>query len=132
MKNLNSYRSSYLPVTAILIAIISLTYSCTKDSMDDNMEPAGGSNAGLKAPGANEVWIQASAFTPETITVTTGTTITWTNKEGSIHTVTSDTGLFNSGNMGINGTFSFKFNVAGTFLYHCILHPTMTAKVVVN
>ena len=132
MKRLSDSGLRHFHTVLIFVAILFTSYSCSKDSMDDNMEPAGGSKPVLKEPGANEVWIQGSAFTPETITVTAGTTITWTNNDGIIHTVTSDTGLFDSGNIANKGTYSFKFNAAGTYLYHCIVHPTMTAKVVVN
>jgi plastocyanin len=72
------------------------------------------------------------AFNPSTITVAAGTTITWTNKDAIAHTVTSDNKLFDSGSIGSNGTYSFTFATAGTFSYHCTVHPTMTASVTVN
>ncbi|OFX38777.1 MAG: hypothetical protein A2X05_04810 [Bacteroidetes bacterium GWE2_41_25] len=109
---------------------MSTSNSCTKDAADDTPGPGGKPN--VTVPGANEVWIQGTSFTPETITVIAGTTITWTNKDGIIHTVTSSTELFDSGNIASNGTYSFKFNTAGSFPYFCKVHPTMTAKVVVN
>jgi len=85
-------------------------------------------------PPANEVYIQNMAFTPATITVTVGTTLKWTNKDGIAHTVTSDTGstTLNSGNINSQGVFSFMFMVAGTYNYHCTIHPNMTGKVIVN
>jgi plastocyanin len=113
-----------------LIAILTITSGCSKDNMDDMHNTTEKPDA--PKPGTNEVWMQGSLFNPDKITVTAGTTITWTNKDGSVHTVTSDTGLFDSGNMGVNGTFSHKFSTAGTFLYHCAVHPTMTGSVVVN
>lgn len=82
--------------------------------------------------GANEVSIQGMAFSPATLTVTAGTTVKWTNMDGVAHTVTSDTQLFDSGNLGSNGTFSYKFMTAGTYNYHCAYHSSMTAKVIVN
>jgi plastocyanin len=85
-------------------------------------------------PAANEVYIQNMAFAPATITVTVGTTVKWTNKDGVAHTVTSDTGstTLNSGNIISKGVFSFMFTAAGTYNYHCAIHPGMTGKVVVN
>jgi VCBS repeat-containing protein len=71
-------------------------------------------------------------FDPLTITVNTGTTITWTNKDVYGHTVTSDTGLFDSGTIDASGTFSYTFNTAGTFPYHCKVESTMTGTVVVK
>jgi plastocyanin len=87
----------------------------------------------MEAPqGANEVYIQGSAFSPATITVAVNTTVVWTNKDGIAHTVTSDTDVFDSGNMAANATYSFTFTTAGTYPYHCTYHPGMLGSVVVN
>lgn len=86
----------------------------------------------VAGPGANEVWIQGRAFNPATITVTAGTTITWTNKDGVNHTVTSTTALFDSGTIANNGTYSHTFNSTGTFTYTCTIHPDMAGTVIVN
>jgi len=77
--------------------------------------------------------MQGMAFTPSTITVSAGTTITWTNNDGVVHNVTSNTsGLFSSGSISPNGTYSHLFSTAGTFSYKCTIHPSMTGSVVVN
>ena len=76
--------------------------------------------------------IQNFAFNPEKITVPVGTTITWTNKDSAPHTVTSNNGAFNSGTLGNGGTFQFTFNTVGTFDYHCNIHRSMTATVIVT
>jgi len=97
--------------------------------------PTTGSNSGSKGssgPGANEVWIQGMAFTPASITVDAGTTVKWTNKDAIGHTVTSNDGTFDSGTIAPNGTFSYTFANAGTFAYHCKIHPYMTASVLVK
>lgn len=91
-----------------------------------------GGTGGTSGPGVNEVFIQGMAFNPSTITVAAGTTITWTNKDAIAHTVTSLTNLFNSGNIGTGGTYSFTFTTAGSYSYYCAIHPTMTASVTVN
>lgn len=107
----------------LLIAILGFT-GCSKDTSNtDNNSPT---------PEANEVWIQGMAFNPSTITVTVGTTVKWTNKDSASHTVTSDTGLFDSGSIANSATYTFTFTTAGTYQYHCTIHPTMTAKVVVQ
>ena len=116
MKNLVVSKSKFLISMAILFSILSIINSCKKTT----------------DPGTNEVFIQGMAFGPSTITVTSGMTITWTNKDGVPHTVTSNTGLFDSGTINANGTYSHLFSTAGTFPYKCTLHPSMTASVVVN
>jgi plastocyanin len=72
------------------------------------------------------------AFNPASLIVTAGTTVKWTNKDGIIHNVTSNTGVFSSGSIPDNGTFSYTFSTAGTYQYHCTIHPSMTATVVVT
>jgi plastocyanin len=80
------------------------------------------------------VTIQGFAFSPQVITVKEGTTITWTDMDSTAHTVTSVSGptSFNSGDLTPSGgTFQFKFSEAGTYNYHCMIHPSMTATVIV-
>jgi plastocyanin len=86
----------------------------------------------IDSPGVNEVWIQNFGFNPVTITVAAGTTITWTNKDNVAHTVTSTTGIFDSGSFGTNGTYVHTFSTAGNFPYYCTIHPYMTGTVIVN
>jgi plastocyanin len=78
-------------------------------------------------------------FTPATLTVSAGTTVTWSNTGAVIHSVTSDTGAFDSSPSCPTGpcinpgaSFSHVFAQAGTFAYHCKVHPNMTGTVVVN
>jgi plastocyanin len=82
--------------------------------------------------GANEVAIQNMAYNPSTLTVKAGTTIKWTNLDPATHDVTSDTGVFQSGNMTNGQTYSYTFNQTGTYPYHCIIHPSMKASIVVE
>ncbi len=82
-------------------------------------------------PTAN-VSISGFSFQPQTINVTAGTTVTWTNLDSVTHTVTSDTGLFDSGSLSTGQTFSRTFNTAGSYDYHCSIHPSMTGSVIVT
>jgi plastocyanin len=127
MNNFIGYKSRLLIGITLLLALLSISDSCTKSSNT----PSGGSPGG-SSPGANEVWIQGMAFNPSTRSVAAGTIITWTYKDAIAHTVTSDTNLFDSGSIPANGTYSHTFATAGTFTYHCTIHPTMTASVIVN
>lgn len=132
MKNLISSKSRLLSSVTLLLALLNISNSCTKSSTTDPYTSGGTGSKGVTTPGANEVWIQGMAFDPSTITVTTGTTITWTNKDAIGHSVTSDTGVFDSGIINASGTFSYTFDTAGTFTYHCKVHSTMTASVIVK
>ncbi len=72
------------------------------------------------------------AFKPATLTVTVGTTVTWTNTGSAAHTVTADDGSFGSGTLQGGATFRQTFSKAGTYAYHCSIHSSMTATVVVT
>lgn len=72
-------------------------------------------------------------FSPKPIQVTVGATVTWTNNTAPTHTATSDTGAWNTGNI-VSGATStaIAFPTAGTFTYHCAIHPTITGSVIVS
>ena len=77
------------------------------------------------------------AFSPATLTIKAGTTVTWKNTTAVPHTVTSDDGKsFDSGSSNPIaaqvGTFSFTFTTPGTFAYHCSIHPFMKATIIVQ
>jgi plastocyanin len=81
---------------------------------------------------AAQVRIANLAFDPATTTVATGNTVTWSNDDTVPHTVTADDGLFDSGILDPGGSFSWTFTDPGSIAYHCQLHPTMQATVVVE
>jgi len=83
-------------------------------------------------PAHANVEISGFAFVPSTLTVSVGTTVTWTNKDSVSHTVTSNDNLFNSGTLANGATFQHTFSQKGTFQYHCSIHTSMTAKVIVE
>jgi plastocyanin/uncharacterized membrane protein YozB (DUF420 family) len=62
------------------------------------------------------------AFLPAVVTVNVGTTVVWINKERAKHTVTSDDGLFESGDQGMEQVFQFTFESPGTYNYYCRFH----------
>jgi plastocyanin len=72
------------------------------------------------------------AFKPGTLTIAKGTRVKWTNKGAVTHTSTSNKGVWDSGSIAPGDSFSRVFKKAGTFKYHCTIHPTMTAKIVVS
>ena len=116
-------------ISILLVIFMSNILGCNKNSTSPN--DTGGT------PGANEIFIQGMAFSPATKTISVGTTIKWTNKDNTTHTVTSGTpgspsGLFDSGNLGNNGVFSFTFSQAGTFKYYCKIHSSMTGTITVQ
>ncbi len=96
----------------------------------DNMKSSGSSTA---PEATNSVEISNMAFGPASITVKKGATVTWTNKDSIAHTVTGDSQDGPASKSLANGdTYSFTFNSAGTFKYHCSIHSSMTGTVTVT
>jgi amicyanin len=79
-----------------------------------------------------DVTIAGFSFQPAEITVPVGSTVTWTNQDSVIHTVTARDGTFDSGNLSHNETFSHTFQESGTFEYYCTIHTYMEGKVIVE
>ncbi|HEY5651380.1 MAG TPA: copper-containing nitrite reductase [Acidimicrobiia bacterium] len=71
-------------------------------------------------------------FSINVLTVPVGTTVTWTNQDTTMHTVTAVDGSFDSGYYGEGESWSFTFTEAGEYEYYCIPHPWMRAKVIVE
>lgn len=69
-------------------------------------------------------------FSPVTLTIKRGTTVTWTNNDLMTHQVKSD--LFNSDILTKGASFSFTFNDAGTVNYYCSIHAAMTGQIIVE
>jgi len=93
--------------------------------------PGGAVGAGRSAATA-AVTIDNFTFTPQTLTVKVGTTITWTNHDDIPHAVMSENADFHSKALDTDDSFSYTAAKPGTYSYFCSLHPRMTAKVVVE
>src|SRR5579859_4378583 len=90
---------------------------------------AGGS---IRAASTN-VNIVDFAFNPSAVSIQPNDSVTWSWVGTFSHSSTSnDTNLWNSGIQGTGATFSHTFTSAGTFPYHCMVHPFMTAAVTVQ
>ena len=71
-------------------------------------------------------------FVPPQISLSSGSTISWTNDDSLAHTVTSDEGLFDSGPISPGEIWDNTFDSPGQFTYHCLIHPFMTGKIIIN
>lgn len=84
---------------------------------------------GAAAWGATQVNIQDFAFVPATVVIDKGENVKWTNLDLAVHTSTSDTGKWDSGDITHGNSFEFRFTTTGTFHYHCSYHTTMKGTV---
>jgi len=79
-----------------------------------------------------EIKIANFTFDPPVLTMKAGTTVTWVNNDSVPHTATGDNGEFDTGSIAPGGSASITFDTAGTFAYHCTIHPNMTASITVQ
>jgi plastocyanin len=133
MKKLIGSISRSAIVIAMLFVIFIIDNSCTKDNTAD-LNGSGGTKK-ITAPkggaGISEVVIQGMSFSPETLTVASGTTVTWTNEDNSPNIVTSEDGMF-GGVIRSNGTYSYTFSTVGNYKYFNRVLTSMTGNIVVN
>lgn len=83
------------------------------------------------SPGA-EVKIDNFSFSPATLTVAAGTTVTWVNRDDIPHTAVSVDKVFKSKVLDTGDKFSYTFAKAGRYPYFCSLHPKMTGEILVR
>jgi plastocyanin len=117
----------------------SLVISFTLLACGQKAQNAGSSNnppaaaaADDQSASATQVKIDNFSFAPQTLTVTAGTTVTWTNHDDVPHNVVSTDKVFKSKTMDTDEKFSYTFAKPGTYNYYCSIHPRMTATVVVK
>lgn len=80
----------------------------------------------------HDVSIVDFSFNPSSINVTAGDSVKWTNNGSFDHTSTSDSGVWNSGTIPSGSSFTRQFSTPGSFPYHCAIHTTMQATVIVS
>ena len=107
-------------------------------NMTGNATAASGGDSVSIAPGSSSP-SNGKFFEPGTLSVSKGTTVTWTNDDSTLHTVTSGSpesgksgAEFDSSYLAAGKTFQHQFSTSGTFDYYCTLHPFMLGKVAVT
>ena len=108
------------------------TTAPTKAATSATTAAAGSPTAAGTAAASASVTIKDLQFTPAAVTIKVGGAVTWTNDGPSTHDVTADDGSITSGSLATGKTYSHTFDTAGTFAYHCGIHPDMKAQVVVQ
>jgi plastocyanin len=144
-----------LAITAV--TIITIMTSSQRESSASNQTMMTISNGNLTSKAANTTetkigtniknvsivpeatGLEDKAYQPNPVSIKVGETVIWTNNDLTIHTVTEgdpSTNVpingFDSGLLNPDETFKHVFKKAGTIEYHCILHPTMTGRVIIS
>ena len=116
-------------ISVFVLAIVGAACSSSSKSSDPTpaTSPAAASNGTANAA----VTVQGFAFGPNNVTIAVGGTVTWTFADGQVaHNVTFDDG--NASPTMASGSWSRTFPKAGTYTYHCSIHPNMTGTVTVQ
>ncbi|WP_242539956.1 cupredoxin domain-containing protein [Trinickia mobilis] len=85
-----------------------------------------------QAQDSNVVVIKNFMFSPMSLTIKAGSTVTWKNLDGEPHTVANDAGLFRSGALDQNDTYQFQFDKPGVYKVFCAIHPYMKETITVQ
>ena len=117
-----------LKVATGFLAVALVGAGCFGSTTNSNTSTTTNTSTG---DSTNTVTISNMTFSPASLTVKVGTTVTWVNNDGFTHTVTGDNGGPN-GQVAGGSSYSFTFNTAGSFPYHCSIHAGMNGTVTVT
>ncbi len=124
----------------LTVVVVAFALAACGESAEDSAQ---------RADPGSEVTIETFAFTPETLRVQVGETVTFRNLDDILHTATSGLpkkqgvpgvskdrpaqpdGLFDE-ELELDDSFTFTFDQAGTYVYYCDIHSGMRGKVIVN
>src|SRR3989344_8568119 len=118
-----------LTLVLIVLAIGIYFFVFNDSDISDYYNPSQDSKTNSNS---NNIEIRDFMYSPKTLTISVGETVTWTNYDSMQHTVTSDSGdVLNSELLGQGKTYSMTFTEAGTYDYHCTPHPYMKGKIII-
>jgi plastocyanin len=107
----------WLTISAVVVGALALVTCKAKDITSP-------------LPGTVLAAARDSFFTPDTLYVTVGKRVRWTNEGRVYHTVQSDSSLWGSNPLAPTWWFEVRFDSAGTFPYHCSIHAGMVGTVI--
>jgi plastocyanin len=120
-----------------IVLLTLLAVGCSSSTSPSTTSPVSPTNPeGTNPPNLLTVTIKSGVYSPNPVAVKVGQSVNWLNSDTIAHSAT-DPGVFDTGNIaptsahGDNGDM-VTFSTAGTYAYHCTLHPNETATVVVT
>lgn len=113
----------------LTLAILLLVLSACSSSTPSTTSPTAGTSVSIVSGSSN---LTTTAYAPNPVTVAVGGTVTWMNNDSVAHNSVSNTGVWNSSTMAPGASYSYTFPTAGSYSYHCSLHPGMVGTVTVQ
>src|SRR6266446_206943 len=115
-------RKNFLISTLLVISTAIIITACYKHNGDYN-------NGGVTS---YTITMKNSAFSPATITVASGSKVTWMNDDNMVHTVTTSDASLNSGDIAVGYSYSKTFSSAGTYNYYDTQNTSMTGVLIIT
>lgn len=105
--------------------LLFLSLACTKDKSVEDLNGQEKVSASSKLGNGSEatqnvIHIRNSAFSPDSMMINVGSTLSWINDDNTVHTVSSD--KFDSGDIPPGAIFKHEFPTTGSYYYHCNYH----------
>ncbi len=133
----------YIGIAAVIVVVIIIVVARSGSKKSTGSTSATSSSAGTSsatsdtsgAVATTSVNITNYMFTPMVVSVKVGSKVTWTNQDQVSHTVTADTASADAPSSSLIGqgqSYSFTFQKAGTYTFHCAVHPDMHGTVIVT
>ena len=116
----------YLFIAPVFFALSLALVGCSSYGNNSNF------SASTSPVATNSITINNFAFSPSVITVAVGSTVTITNNDSTAHRPLGDNADFDFGQLAPGQSASQPFSTAGTFTYHCTIHPSMTGTIEVK
>lgn len=113
-----------IAIVGVVLAVGFYIVFMTQENPSNTEIPSNGGE------GNRNISIENFSFKPATLTIKTGETVVWTNKDSAQHDIKS--AGFNSALLSKGQTFEFKFNEKGSYDYSCGVHPSMLGKIIVE
>ena len=128
---MTSYSRALLGVSCV----ITLVLACSLSGCSSPQSPQIATTTTPAQPvGSNEILIKNFAFSPASLTIRTGATVTWLNQDEATHQIASDPvtpAAFSSDPLADGASYRFTFIKPGTYTYHCSIHPSMKGTIIV-
>lgn len=121
-------------VAGVIVAVVNHSSNNNATSMNMSSNSSSSNTHSSSATATDKISISNFSFSPASVTVKKGTSVTWTNQDSVAHTVVETDGKDGPQSQSVSKgqSYSFTYNTVGSFAYHCSIHPDMTGTVTVT